>query len=167
MKNKYTSLVLEIGQVIYEKAKYGIFFAPVGFVVLLLTMLFCGEYAAEYAIMSGHYDTVNGIVGFTYLLIFTGIIDLFVYFMGLILIALGITAKNTEEIRIKIMSDPGAAERVRENSTSSEKPADKAPVKKATPVFTPPSNWTCTCGRVNASYVSTCNCGVNKREVVK
>ena len=25
-------------------------------------------------------------------------------------------------------------------------------------------NWQCACGRVNASYVSTCTCGVNKRQ---
>ena len=26
-------------------------------------------------------------------------------------------------------------------------------------------NWTCTCGREHPSYVSTCTCGVNKRDV--
>lgn len=29
-----------------------------------------------------------------------------------------------------------------------------------------PGNWTCTCGRVNASYVSSCFCGKSKREVM-
>ena len=29
-----------------------------------------------------------------------------------------------------------------------------------------PGSWTCTCGRVNASYVSSCFCGKSKREVM-
>ena len=29
------------------------------------------------------------------------------------------------------------------------------------------SSWTCTCGRVNASYVSSCTCGTSKREATK
>lgn len=28
------------------------------------------------------------------------------------------------------------------------------------------TDWTCTCGRVNRSYVTTCSCGKNKREVM-
>lgn len=29
------------------------------------------------------------------------------------------------------------------------------------------AKWTCTCGRVNAGYVSSCACGVSKREAAK
>ena len=29
----------------------------------------------------------------------------------------------------------------------------------------PADGWTCTCGKVNASYVSSCSCGVNRRDV--
>ena len=31
----------------------------------------------------------------------------------------------------------------------------------------PADSWKCTCGRVNASYVSTCPCGINRREIQK
>lgn len=31
----------------------------------------------------------------------------------------------------------------------------------------PTGGWKCSCGRGNASYVTTCSCGKNKREVVK
>ncbi|MBE6942240.1 MAG: hypothetical protein E7455_08170 [Ruminococcaceae bacterium] len=34
-------------------------------------------------------------------------------------------------------------------------------------VKVPAGGWKCTCGRVNASYVSTCACGVNRREIQK
>ena len=40
------------------------------------------------------------------------------------------------------------------------------------PVSTPAAgvnydgSWNCTCGRKNSSYVSTCTCGTNKREIV-
>ena len=29
------------------------------------------------------------------------------------------------------------------------------------------SGWTCSCGRKNANYVSTCSCGINKRDLSK
>lgn len=28
-----------------------------------------------------------------------------------------------------------------------------------------PGGWTCSCGRVHAPYVTTCTCGINKREI--
>jgi hypothetical protein len=31
----------------------------------------------------------------------------------------------------------------------------------------PQGSWVCTCGQVNANYVSSCSCGVNKRDVAK
>lgn len=31
----------------------------------------------------------------------------------------------------------------------------------------PTSNWKCTCGRTNAAYVSSCTCGMNKRDLPK
>ena len=30
----------------------------------------------------------------------------------------------------------------------------------------PQGGWTCTCGRGNAQYVSTCVCGINKRDAL-
>ena len=47
-----------------------------------------------------------------------------------------------------------------------------APVNHSTPRFnvnTTPSNngWTCSCGRSHAGYVSSCPCGVNKRDIAK
>ena len=31
----------------------------------------------------------------------------------------------------------------------------------------PQGSWVCTCGQVNANYVSSCSCGVNKRDIKK
>lgn len=36
--------------------------------------------------------------------------------------------------------------------------------KKDTPAVPVGDGWVCSCGRVNANYVSTCTCGVNKRD---
>ena len=30
-----------------------------------------------------------------------------------------------------------------------------------------PDSWLCSCGQVNANYVSSCSCGKSKRDVVK
>ena len=37
--------------------------------------------------------------------------------------------------------------------------------KKDTPAVAVGDGWVCSCGRVNANYVSTCTCGVNKRDI--
>ena len=29
------------------------------------------------------------------------------------------------------------------------------------------NQWVCSCGRANANYVSSCTCGINKRDIVK
>ena len=47
--------------------------------------------------------------------------------------------------------------------TSSTRPSD--PADWSTPP--PAGKWRCTCGRINANYVSSCSCGVNKRDITK
>lgn len=94
MKN--ANLLLEIGESMYEKTKRFIFFGPCGLGALLITLLFCGEYAPKYLAFSGHYVFVNVLIGFWYLMIAIGACVVFPYFMGLILIGLGQIAKNTD-----------------------------------------------------------------------
>ncbi len=61
---------------------------------------------------------------------------------------------------------------VRRNKLANEAKEDFALSKYKTEVHNNPANmnvgdWQCTCGRTNASYVTTCVCGKNKNEVVK
>ncbi len=42
-------------------------------------------------------------------------------------------------------------------------PSYQVPVQK--PAVVPAGGWRCTCGRVHANYVSSCSCGVNKRDI--
>ena len=93
MKNSH--LLLNIGNWLYKVSKYFIFFGPVGLGLLLITVLFCGQYALDYLLLSGYYPIVNYWVGFCYFLIVIGSIVVWPYFMGLILIGIGQIAKNT------------------------------------------------------------------------
>ena len=93
MKN--AKLLLDIGNSMYNKSKNFIFFAPVGFVALFVTLFFCGEYASLYLVLGGPYAFVNFLVVGLYIIIMIGACAVWPYFMGLILIGIGQIAENT------------------------------------------------------------------------
>ena len=43
--------------------------------------------------------------------------------------------------------------------------ANVDPTERSAPP--PKGNWACSCGRINANYVSSCSCGKSKRDAVK
>lgn len=65
------------------------------------------------------------------------------------------TLRNRIQTQNNAISQPA-------NSGASQSVASHSPNYKASA----PGSWTCTCGRVNAAYVTTCFCGKSKREVM-
>ena len=56
------------------------------------------------------------------------------------------------------------------NPQYGQPPASGQPKTPGTPYIATElsdGQWRCTCGRLNQKYVSTCVCGVNKRDVIK
>ena len=48
-----------------------------------------------------------------------------------------------------------------ENEAAKQKASQSVPTQQSVLA----GGWTCTCGKVNASYVSSCSCGKNKRDI--
>lgn len=86
---------MKTGENLYKAGKTIWPLLPLSLTVLMLTLLFCGEYAPAYATFTGHYVFVNLLVHVLYLLIGIGAVCVGLYFMGLILLGLGQIAMNT------------------------------------------------------------------------
>ena len=61
----------------------------------------------------------------------------------------------------------GRQDKTETQSTPSPKTSNYSPIRSEQPLTPPTGNWVCSCGRTNANYVSSCSCGVNKRDIVK
>ena len=167
MKN--ADLLLRLGEYMYSKAKRFIFCAPIGFLFLLITALFCGEYTARYLLLGGHYFGVNLMVLVCYAMIGVGLCAVWPYFMGLILIGLGQIAKNTST------EAPSEAEetyaKIRNAAASVKKPVESKPVVTPSALSTERveeakrrGNWICSCcGKENTKGFTFCEkCGMSK-----
>lgn len=169
------NLLLNIGNFMYKKSKNFIFFAPVGIVCLLITMLFCGEYAQLYLVFSGAYAFVNFLVFGFYVMIAIGFCAVWPYFMGLILIGIGQIALNTSDATVpqannsdvSSTTERSSASSATECSTASSVTAYRAetpatPCQPRPAVNTPkPSKWVCDkCQTENSTNYSQCKkCG--------
>lgn len=156
MKN--ASLLLEIGNNMYCKTKNYIFFAPGGFLALLITVALCGEYAAAYLLLSGHYAFVNFLVFMWYIFIAIGLCVVWPYFMGLILIGIGQIAENTCPKATDVPQKSDAASKIVTPSIR----AEEARKTNANEAIT--NEWICeNCQKSNHSSRNVCwYCGENK-----
>lgn len=77
----------------------------------------------------------------------------------------------TGYIMVAALPDATLRNRIRTQNNAISQPANNGPSQAVAPPSpnykaSAPGSWTCTCGRVNASYVSSCFCGKSKREVM-
>ena len=79
------------------------------------------------------------------------------WLLSLVLYAFGELVEHTASIDSKMGKDTATIQQA-----APEKETEKDKDKK---IITD-GGWKCTCGKTNYSYVSTCSCGKNKREVL-
>lgn len=164
MKN--AELLLNIGNNMYNKAKYFIYFAPVGFLCILIASALCGEYASEYLMLCGHYFLVNFLFFGFYIYFGIGLCAVFPYYMGLILIGIGQIAANTSpDITDNTITDTNVSADAKLNTDTNIKKttgvcnAEDAAVLKDIRIGD--GNWRCTnCQTVNSNNYGQCKkCG--------
>ena len=167
MKN--ANLLLQLGNNMYYKAKKFIFCAPLGFLLLLITAFFCGEYAAAYLLLGGHYFGVNLLVLVWYAIIAVGLCAVWPYFMGLILIGIGQIAKNTSteapsETEVTYSKIRNAAASVKKTVESKPVMTPSALSKDKVEEAKQRGNWICSCcGKENTKGFTYCEkCGMSK-----
>ncbi len=132
------------------------------------------ERASEKLMMVINIATGIGIAGCVIsgvILMFTG--ELF-FFVGLLVAVLGSLAVWLSGLVTATIAEIGVNLKIVVAKLSLQTTSDDtSKLKSALQNAGKPSNqpvaggWTCTCGRNNAGYVSTCPCGTNRREIVK
>ena len=77
----------------------------------------------------------------------------------------------TGYIMVAALPDATLRDKIRTQNHAVAQPANNAASQTVTPIqpnYTShaPGSWICTCGKVNASYITSCSCGKSKREVL-
>jgi len=70
--------------------------------------------------------------------------------------------KQVEDIKPKIQN----IATVQKNDDGEQRPKAQEQERKCTGIALPNGFWKCACGQTNAAYVSSCVCGINKRDIV-
>jgi len=70
--------------------------------------------------------------------------------------------KQAEDIKPKIQN----VATVQKNNECEQRPNAQEQERKCTGIALPNGSWECACGRTNAAYVSSCACGINKRDII-